>query len=144
VYTLERLAGRSDASRLAALDCLKRVIDHLARTAERRPDGITWWNSPDWLIPQTRDKYPRGYYNLGLAHGVPGVIALLASACAAGVETDRARPLLDGAVCWLLAQDLPAGFPAWVVGDETAAPARLAWCYGDLGAAVSLLRLPAA
>ena len=54
---------------------------------------------------------PSGYYNLGLAHGVPGVIALLGQACAAGVAVDKARPLLDGAVHWLLAhQEGPDGF----------------------------------
>jgi hypothetical protein len=53
---------------------------------------------------------PRGYYNLGLAHGVPGVIAFLGKVCAVGVACDKARPLLDGAVHWLLEQEGPDGF----------------------------------
>jgi hypothetical protein len=137
VYALERLPGSMAAA------CLERVIDHLGQTAERRPEGVTWWTNPAWLIPATRDKFPRGYYNLGLAHGVPGVIALLGCACAAGVGVDRARPLLDGAVGWLLAQQSAAeavdAFPCWVGPDIPHVPARLAWCYGDLGLAVALL-----
>jgi hypothetical protein len=131
VYALERLP------RPAAVACLGRVIDRLAETAERRPEGVTWWTNPEWLPAPTRERFPRGYYNLGLAHGVPGVIALLASACAAGVA--GARPLLEGAVSWLLAQQGPGGFAYWVGPGADPAPARLAWCYGDPGVATALL-----
>jgi hypothetical protein len=132
VYALERLP------RPAARACLEQVIDRLAKTAEHRPEGITWWTNPAWLPAETREKVPQGYYNLGLAHGVPGVIALLGQGCAAGVAAATARPLLEGAVRWLLAQQGPGGFAAWV-GPEEYKPARLAWCYGDPGVAAALL-----
>jgi hypothetical protein len=134
VYALERLP-RPDA-----VACLERVVEHLADTAERRPEGVTWWTNPAWLPPESREKAPHGYYNLGLAHGVPGVIALLGRACAAGVAVGKARPLLQGAAGWLLAQELSEGFPYWVGPEATPdSPARLAWCYGDPGVAVALL-----
>jgi hypothetical protein len=136
VYALDRLP------RPAAVGCLERVIDYLAEKAEHRPEGVTWWTDPAWLIPETRAQHPRGHYDLGVAHGVPGVIALLGCACAAGVAESKARPLLDGAVRWLLAQQMtegPAAFSSFAGPDITPAPARLAWCYGDLGLAVSLL-----
>jgi hypothetical protein len=133
VYALERLP------RPGAVACLERVIGHLAETAKRRPEGVTWWTNPAWLPPETSAKSPQGYYNLGLAHGVPGVIALLGQACAAGVAVEGARPLLHGAVRWLLAHQLPEGF-SYLVGPEGAdQPARLAWCYGDPGVAAALL-----
>jgi hypothetical protein len=132
VYALERWP------RPAARACLERVVDRLAETAERRADGLTWWTDPAWVAPETREEFPRGYYNLGLAHGVPGVIALLGQACAAGLGS-RARPLLDGAVCWLLAQQQPDGFRHWVAPGATMPPGRLAWCYGDPGVAAALL-----
>jgi lantibiotic modifying enzyme len=47
--------------------------------------------------------------------------------------------LLEGAVRWLLAQQLPGGFPAWVGPEDEEKPARLAWCYGDPGVAAALL-----
>jgi lantibiotic modifying enzyme len=133
VYALERLP------RPAAVACLERVVERLAGTAERRPEGVTWWTNPAWLPPETRQKYPTGYYNLGLAHGVPGVIALLGQVCAAGVAVPTARPLLEGAVRWLLAQQRPGGYPHWVGPEGTDRPARLAWCYGDPGVAAALL-----
>ncbi len=133
VYALERLP------RPTAVTCLERVVERLAETAEHRPEGITWHTDPAWLLDETREKFPKGYYNTGLAHGVPGVVAMLACACAVGVAEDLARPLLDGAVRWLLAQQLPGGFPSWVTPDTTGEPTRLAWCYGDPGVAASLL-----
>src|SRR5262249_26014505 len=83
---------------------------------------------------------PTGYYNLGLAHGVPGVIALLGLACADGMDLRKVRPLLEGAVSWVLAQQHPHGFPAWIRPEDTSrSPSRLAWCYGDPGVAAALL-----
>jgi hypothetical protein len=133
VYALERLAQP------AAVACLERVVDRLAETAEYRAEGITWWTNPAWLPAETREQFPRGYYNLGLAHGVPGVIALLARVCAAQIACSRAHPLLVGAVRWQLAQQGPGSFSHWVSPEGTNRPARLAWCYGDPGVAAALL-----
>jgi lantibiotic modifying enzyme len=133
VYALERgLRGEASA-------CLERVIERLAETAEQRADGTTWVSCQEWLPTQYRERYPHRYYNLGLAHGVPGVVALLALACAADVAVAKARPLLDGTVRWLLAQQTSAGFPSGVAIEHPHEPARLAWCYGDPGVAAALL-----
>lgn len=122
------------------------VIDRLSETAVIKPDGVTWF-TPAYLLPEwQRSLYPEGYYNLGLAHGVPGVIALLAQACAEGVSWGKARPLLDGAVRWLLSKKNPDGndycFANLLRGDGAGSEgpsSRLAWCYGDLGISAALL-----
>lgn len=123
---------------------LEQTVARLAELAIHRPDGITWWTDPAWLSPDGRAQLPDGCYDVGLAHGGAGVIALLAQICALDCAVTKARPLLDGAVAWLLAQTLPAGarsqFPTWVQPDGQRPPSRLAWCYGDLGIAVALLR----
>jgi hypothetical protein len=133
VYALERLP------RPVAVACLDRVIDYLAQAAQDRPEGVTWWTDPMWLPADDREQSPGGYYNLGLAHGVPAVIALLGRVCAAGIDDGRPRPLLAGAVRWLLAQQAPGGFPYWIGPGGENRPARLAWCYGDVGVAAALL-----
>jgi lantibiotic modifying enzyme len=125
VYALERLP------RAAAAACLRRVVQHLAETSRQCPEGVSWWTD--------RAELPQQGYNLGVAHGVPGVIALLGQACAAGVAVETARPLLEAAVRWLLAQQGRHGFPHWVGPEADAAPGRLAWCYGDPGVAAALL-----
>jgi hypothetical protein len=134
VYALER--GPQAATAMA---CLERVIDRLAKTAERRPEVIAWESRSEWLPPDVREERPPRYYDLGLAHGIPGVIALLGRACAAGVATDKARPLLEGAVRWLLAQQETAGFPYRIDPGLPPMPAQLTWRYGDPGVAAALL-----
>ena len=137
VYALERLP------REPAIQCLERIIDRLDEMAERGSSGTTWLSVPELLPPHQREQSPRGHYNLGVAHGVPAVIALLGGACAAGVARRKARTLLESAVAWLLAQRLSgefeSRFPRWVGPDTEPATSRLAWCYGDPGVAATLL-----
>jgi hypothetical protein len=143
VYALERLP------RPAAAACLGRVLDCLAETAEHSVEGFTWKTSPARIHPEDRGMFPRGYYNLGLAHGAPGVIALLGQVCAAvspraprgsGEGRERAHALQEGAVGWLLARQGTDGFAAWLEpGKGADRPAPLGWCYGDPGVAAALL-----
>jgi lantibiotic modifying enzyme len=137
VYALERLP------RPSAVACLELVVERLAELARPRPGGLTWNTPPDQVPEPNRPWYPAGLDNLGVAHGAPGVIAVLARICASGVAAEPARSLLAGAVPWLLAQRLPPGessvFPYAVGPELKARPARTAWCYGDAGIAVALL-----
>jgi lantibiotic modifying enzyme len=123
-------------------ECLDRIIDHLDHTAVRLPGGVAWRTPDARLQPGEREQFPDGQFNLGVAHGVPGVIGFLAQAVEAGVATPRSRRLLTEAVTWLLAQRRPADAPTsfgYFAGEAHDRPARLAWCYGDLGIAAVLL-----
>ena len=137
VYAVERFP------RPSAVRCLEAVIDRLDATAERNEQGVSWFTPPEMLPANQMEESPLGYYNLGVAHGVPGVIPLLADACRLGVRQERARPLLEGAVRWLLtkqsAEQKGACFPTWIGPDGSSRPSRLAWCYGDPGIAAALL-----
>jgi lantibiotic modifying enzyme len=138
VYALERLP------RASAIKCLKLVVDRLDETAEHNVDGVTWLTRAHLLPAHQREQCLNGYYNLGLAHGVPGVIALLGQVCAAGVASEKARQLLDDAIQWILRQRLTATeqstFSPWInFSGAEREDCRLAWCYGDAGVAMSLL-----
>lgn len=97
--------------------------------------GVTW--SP-----------PGEPVDLGTAHGLAGLVAVLGQASAAGVR--GATTLARRATCSLLRHarwDQPSVFPDIVApgvapGASPAEPAprdcRLAWCYGDIGAACAL------
>jgi lantibiotic modifying enzyme len=122
VYALERLP-RPSGKRILEL-----VVHRLSELGEQVPDGMTW-SKPD------------GSYNLGVAHGIPGLVGFLGQACAAGVS--EAYELLEGAVRWLLARRWPRGsaveFSTSIsVGAERPAD-RVSWCYGNPGIAVALL-----
>lgn len=134
VYALERL----DAP--AGPTLLERVVAHLGDVATRERGDVYWWTPAEWLPEPVRRRSPQGHVDLGVAHGVPGVIALLGAACAADVGADTARPLLDGAVTWLLREGTRGDvLPSWRGSDQAPEPARTAWCYGEPGVAAALL-----
>lgn len=139
VYALERLDGA--AGRAIA----ERVLTHLEALKVPFEPGWTWATPPELLPPWQRERSPEGYYNLGLAHGMPGILALLGHLHARGFEPERCLSLLEGGVRWLLAQRKPEGFgsafTAWnPIGEgPREGPTRLSWCYGDLGLSLALL-----
>ncbi len=83
--------------------------------------------------------------NLGLAHGMPGIIIYLAQAIKAGISEALNNELLEGAVNFILSQQLGDRsniFPSKVCPDSpenNQNKGRLAWCYGDLGIGFALL-----
>jgi hypothetical protein len=88
-----------------------------------------------WRVPDDRQK--PGPFDLGVAHGTPGVIGLLAHALRLGVATERTGRMLDETLGWLHAQENPAlphsRFASFT--GPSGQSSRLAWCYGDLGVA---------
>lgn len=134
VYACERLPRPSGRR------CLELVIARLADLAQPASPGISWPTPPG--RPVADDGKGGIRYDLGVAHGIPGIIALLGLAIEAGVDVARCRSLLDGAVPWLLAQQLPpqriSCFPSHVGEGVEPVPSRCAWCYGDPGVAVAL------
>lgn len=137
VYGLAR--RRAESGRKVA----ELAVERLHGWSEPAAPGLTWYTPPELIPPSARARVPNGYYNLGLAHGVPGIVAFLAHAHRAGVAPETAASLLEGGVAWLLAQALPPGerttWPYFVGPGIDPRPARLAWCYGDPGVIVSLL-----
>jgi lantibiotic biosynthesis protein len=138
VYLLERPSTENNRSALAA------IVTKLAERAERNPDGVAWWTPPEHLSDFERSLCPDGYYNLGVAHGIPAVFTFLKQLIDAGIERDMAEELRKGAVNWFLAQqqDVPAGswFGNWIFRRcKPVKQSRVAWCYGDLGIGALLL-----
>ena len=138
VYSLQRYP------RPLAIKCLRGVVQRLHERARYDEHGLFWWTPLEEILAQeARKQYPSGRADLGVAHGVAGAIALLGGICGAGLEHATTRPLLEGAVRWLLAHSVrtEAGptFPLWVAPGDRPSPARSAWCYGDPGIAAALL-----
>lgn len=126
------------------------VVASLGKSALRDADGVTW-ETPISLVPAgSLPPGTRRHVNLGLAHGLPGVLGLLAlsydaagggplgrGVAGSGPRSRRAAiaALLDDAVRWLLAHRLPDGAAAWFPGwiDPGVRPwlGRQGWCYGD-------------
>ncbi|MDK1473100.1 lanthionine synthetase C family protein [Streptomyces sp. 549] len=154
------------AGTLAYLSSVEKPTDRVRGAAERLLDYLIWLTGPAqtpatphrWLLtpdvypplPSYREKWPHGYLNLGLSHGMPGVAAALAVAWRAGLRRPGHRGAIDALATWIVAQShtdehgpvwsdgtgvSPEGveLPASCTGDQ------LAWCYGTAGVAGALL-----
>jgi lantibiotic modifying enzyme len=128
--------------RPGAAQCLLGVVEQFARRARHDRDGVSWWSPPSWQ-GRRRELYLPDRVDLGVAHGIAGVIPFLARVHRLGLATQTVRPLLDGAVHWLLAHlvDTASGptVPSFVADGVEPVRARSAWCYGDPGVAAALL-----
>lgn len=139
VYLLERWPDGS------SIEGLQLVIAALEKIAEDVGPGTTWLSAPEVMTTEQRERYPNGYYNLGIAHGVPGVLQFLLRTEKRGIEAPRASRLLERALVWLVAQVDPnrggARFGSRVSPDGSWEGSRPVWCYGDLGVGAILLQV---
>jgi class I lanthipeptide synthase len=137
VYARERLP------RPSAVRLIDAVVGRLEACAERSAAGVAFFNPVETLSAEYHEMAPRGWYNLGLAHGIAGVISFLGSLCRIGVAVERAAPLLADSIAWLLARELPAGgkflFKSTYTPGRDVDICRLGWCHGDLAIATALL-----
>lgn len=114
------------------------VMQRLHSMSELHPNGVTWRTPADLIPENTRAIYPSGYHNLGLAHGVPGVISLIGKAVCRGMAKESDINLLRNAVSWLLSCQTKDGPLRFTFYDGYVGRSRVAWCYGDLGVSVAL------
>lgn len=107
---------------------LTAIVDDLEKRAVRFPGGHITWRSGINAQKTTNE-----FYDLGIAHGVSGILLCLIKLHTAGIEQERIAPLIHGGIAWLYAQQRPDGtFPSTIENGEPIGSGRLAWCYGDL------------
>ena len=134
VYFVERVRAGVATARPG----IARVVEQLSAMADALPDGTAWCSRPQLLPDWQRAASPSGHYDAGVAHGTPGVIALLGAVVALrdpALEPTaaQARELCDRSSRWLRARRLPPDrrgrFPGWVTPElQDWFPARTAWC----------------
>jgi hypothetical protein len=124
----------------------------LASLADTGKSGAPRWHTPrSALYDEDQARlYPHGNLNCGLAHGIPGPLAVLslASIHDAGLPRDQLLPAVRTLVDWLISHQSDDAFgPNWpnavpIRADGTEGdperPARSAWCYGSPGVARAL------
>lgn len=127
----------------ASREILVRIVELLHDFTEVNPDGLAWRTRPENLFGRARELHPNGYYDFGLAHGAPGVIALLSHCVHLGVDPVRARRLVTETLPWLRsmrrADPTPPRYANWVDPGERPGAARVAWCHGDTSVAIAML-----
>lgn len=113
-------------------------------------DPLPAWHTPVHLLYDDNQarQYPFGNLNCGLAHGIPGPLAIMSLAAARGFEHAALAKQINEVAYWLLEHrhDDEAG-PNWpaviplIEGQRagpTSQPSRSAWCYGSPGVARAL------
>lgn len=126
---------------------LATVLDRLLFLSEWRDDGqLRLFIPPEWQpTPRHLAQYPQGATDCGLAHGVPGPLALLALAQINGVERPGLVAAIRRLADWIVAQrcddswgiNWPSGVPPQgEPRDRT--PTKAGWCYGSPGVARAL------
>ncbi|HEY6676362.1 MAG TPA: lanthionine synthetase C family protein [Terrimicrobium sp.] len=130
---------------------LREVTRTLVELATAAP--LPRWHTPAHLLTDeaTRQLYPSGNLNCGLAHGIPGPLAALSLVCKAGVRVDGMPEAINRIASWLVDHRIddewgpnwPTAFPlsatsesgAELIEQSSRAPAtsRTAWCYGSPG-----------
>jgi len=142
-----------DDEALAAIEMLLEYLIWLAGVDET--SGRERWFIPPELLPNApgtthRARYPHGYFDCGLAHGIPGPLASLASAWLHGYRLPGHREAMHFLSDWIIQRHVrdtwginwPAGIPLEMAGSandwRTLPPAQAAWCYGAPGIARAL------
>jgi lantibiotic biosynthesis protein len=112
-------------------------LDLLEAQAESTPYGYRWLMKP--MRPEDQGKK---LYSVGLSHGLPSIVMVLAHCVQKKVLLHKSLPLLQKAAGHLRHLQLPeeAGsvFPSMEEEDSVRRASRLAWCYGDLSIAIVL------
>jgi hypothetical protein len=123
--------------------------------------GLPRWHTPPGLLwdAEMREVYPYGNLNCGLAHGIPGPLALLSLELRSGSSSPGLPQAIERIADWLCRNrcddtwgvNWPTAVPivnpnvtinsSGRVGRSEAAPdgpSRCAWCYGSPGVARAL------
>jgi lantibiotic biosynthesis protein len=124
---------------------LESCVDALIALAEPA-EPLRWSTPPERTVDHgLLSIHPGGHLNLGLAHGVPGIIAALALAYRSGMRRDGLAEALARLTAWVVAHRMDDEWgPNWPSAVSTGPsayaprPCRGAWCYGAPGIAGAL------
>jgi hypothetical protein len=125
------------------------VLNYCARLTEpitHRGEPLPGWWTQTGPSGNPDDRFPSGHANNGMAHGIGGVLALLALAARNGTLVEGHHAALRTILAWLDRWQEKTGhgpvWPYWITLTELrtgclvpSAPGRPSWCYGTAGLA---------
>jgi len=122
----------------------EKLISHFEHLAIQISDNILTWQQPfNSVYRLDKEDSEKLEFNLGLAHGVPGIIAAILPALSVPSLFNRAKKLLIQSCDWLMLQQLNIRNKQSYFSSLTDSTyhSRLGWCYGDLTIALTLFRV---
>jgi len=142
IFLIDANEYSSDPSKIVQL--LEESIMFFQKTAIRGSSQTMYWRQPDFGSSAIENKAC-----LGMAHGIPSIISflslLLEGKCLTNKKSKEAAVLIEQSCQWILDKEnqykVKNGlFPTFIPPNEENLDSFLAWCYGDLGIAISLIR----
>lgn len=130
-------------------ELLRDVLAYLVRLTEpitTNGEHLPGWWSEDSPNGQPSNDWPGGHANLGIAHGVAGPLALLATASRRGISVTGQTAAISHIATWFDRWRNGSSYDAWWPGMISRAewhdqalwqsgPQRPSWCYGTPGLA---------
>jgi len=127
---------------------LEEIVDFFEHSAVKISSDVIAW--PDYYTSY-HDKTERdglGYYNFGLAHGIPSIIVFLSKLFIMGIAKEKCRSLIKKSINFLLIhkkeQEPIFSYPTKVypknghlISDTSYK--KLGWCYGPLSMSIAYL-----
>ncbi len=117
----------------------------LVALCDSGPEDPNWFTPPEALRQDTAiaEWYEGGVYNCGLAHGIPGPLAVLSVAYSQGYVVPRHAEAIARTGEWLAAQrfddEWGANWPSCLTPGGSPDSSQAGWCYGSPGVANALL-----
>ncbi len=128
-------------------EVLHMVLSRLIYLSQEDDGRLRYFVPPQRATEERRRTYPEGFIDCGLAHGVPGPLALLSLAHVQGVEHPGLEDAIERLASWMVAQsyrdEWGINWPYSVSYEHEANETqtrntRAAWCYGNPGVARAL------
>ena len=132
-----------------AVECLEAILRSLVILI-REDAALPRWHTPAEMVADESMllMFPDGNLNCGLAHGLPGPLALMSLSHLYGVAVEGMPEAMEKAANWLTENSIEdewgITWPSAVSlktgseSDVSLLPTRTAWCYGSPGVARSL------
>lgn len=116
------------------------LLENLQKHAHGTPDASYWYS----YLYMTDE--PELAINLGLAHGLPSFMIILAELHQLFPANPEIIRLLDNAIRFMRSvafedeKSMGSRYPGTITNGVKNMGGRLAWCYGDMGVAMGFLR----
>lgn len=121
----------------------RELIVYTIRKLEKQARQISS-ESIAWALPES-EQADQLVYDLGLCHGNASILAFLLKVYEAGIEQETTQKLINGSVNYFLKSarehpEISGSYWPNLEDGRTGVKSRLAWCYGDIGIAITILR----
>lgn len=134
--------SKTPEHKIILLSILKKALELLEDVAIKDADGYRW-DHPVYNHPVYSNK---PFFNMGLAHGLPGILLIISSAHLLNIDNTRTERMINQSLKFILnhkglQSNNVSQFQTYITTEsELPYNSRLAWCYGDLSISLAILK----